>query len=161
MATRCWIRHCSFTVLFYRYNHLMKFFLRLVIIMTLPIQPIKAQVLNEPPENWCIQKVADQDGNDVFITTNLGYKNYAHKTDFPWCLAVNITTVHKYPNEHPTHEEAPILNATEDIITNALQQVGATKFVGRVTVNGYRELYYFVADQEKANAALTKLTKKR
>ncbi|WP_223649473.1 DUF695 domain-containing protein [Hymenobacter psoromatis] len=138
----------------------MKFIL-LLVIFTLQIQVSVAQDSKVPKENWCIQKVTDQSGNDAFITANLGYKDYAYKADFPWCLAVNITTIHKYPNGHPTHEEAPVLNETEDIITQALQRVGAVQYVGRVTVKGYRELYYFVADPEKANDALTKLTKKR
>jgi hypothetical protein len=120
-----------------------------------------AQGSKTPVENWCIQEASDQENNPVFITANLGYRNYAYKADFPWCLEVNITTVDKYPNGHPTREEAPVLNATEDIITAALQKAGVVHFVGRTTVKGYRELYYFVADPEKANAALTRLTKKR
>jgi hypothetical protein len=74
---------------------------------------------------------------------------------------MNITTLHQNRNGHPTDKEAVALNLTEDIITAALKKVGAIQFVGRVTVKGYRELYYFVADPEKANAALTTLTKER
>jgi len=139
----------------------MRFFLLATLSFCLQAQNSLAQVSKTPKENWCIEKVTDQSGNDAFITANLGYKNYAYKADFPWCLAINITTIDKYPNGHPTKEEAPVLNATEDIITEALYKAGATQYVGRVTVKGYRELYYFVADPEKANAALTKLTKKR
>ncbi|WP_198074843.1 DUF695 domain-containing protein [Hymenobacter negativus] len=120
-----------------------------------------AQTNKIPTENWCIQKAIDQDNNIIFITANLGYKDYAYKAEFPWCLEINITTIHQYPNGHPNSEEAPVLNETEDIITAALQKAGVTHFVGRTTVKGYRELYYFVADPEKANAALGRLTKKR
>jgi hypothetical protein len=74
---------------------------------------------------------------------------------------MNITTLHQNRNGHPTDKEAVALNLTEDIITAALKKAGAVQFVGRVTVKGYRELYYFVADPEKANAALTTLTKER
>jgi len=138
-----------------------QFLLLLSSVLLLQTQSCMAQVDKTPKENWCVQKATDQNGNLVFITANLGYKNYAYKTEFPWCLEVNITTVNKNPNGHPTNEEAPVLNATEDIITAALLKVGATQFVGRATVNGYRELFYFVADPEKANKALTQLTKKR
>ncbi|KAA9332337.1 DUF695 domain-containing protein [Hymenobacter busanensis] len=120
-----------------------------------------AQSDETPPENWCIQKATDQDRNDVFITANLGYKDYAHKADFPWCIAVNITTVNKNPGGYPTRAEAPVLDATEDIITEALRKAGAVQYVGRVTVKGYRELYYFVPDPEKANTILTRLTKEQ
>ena len=122
---------------------------------------VSAQENKFPTESWCIQKVVDQDNNDVFITANLGYKNYAYKTDFSWCLEINITAIHQLSNGHPTNEEALILNETEDIITTALQKAGVTHFVGRTTVKGYRELYFFVNDPEKANAALMRLTKKR
>lgn len=120
-----------------------------------------AQTDHTPKEDWCLQKVTDQSDNLAFITANLGYKNYAYKAEFPWCLAVNITTGKQNRNGHPTDEEAVVLNVTEDIITQALRQAGAIQYVGRVTVKGYRELYYYIADPEKINAALTKLTKKR
>ncbi|RPD46831.1 DUF695 domain-containing protein [Hymenobacter sediminis] len=120
-----------------------------------------AQADYTPKENWCIQKATDQSNNDVLITANLSYKDYAYKASFPWCLAVNIITVNKYPNGHPTPEEAAVLNDTEDIITSALRQAGVIQYVGRVTVKDYRELYYFVADPERADAILSRLTKKR
>jgi hypothetical protein len=139
----------------------MKLFLLLItFVFSLNTIPAFAQKDKIPAENWCIQKVLDQDNNDVFITANLSYKNYAYKTDFPWCLEINIATIHQLPNGHPTSEEAAVLNETEDIITAALQKAGVAHFVGRTTVKGYRELYFFVADPEKANAALTRLTKK-
>jgi hypothetical protein len=121
----------------------------------------QAQVNYTPNENWCIQKATDQNNNDVFITANLGYKDYAYKAKFPWWLVINIATVDKYANGHPTTKEATVLNATEDIITTSLSQAGAVQYVGRVTVKDYRELYYFVADPKEADAVLSRLTKKR
>lgn len=130
-------------------------------IFTLSSVCCSAQTDYMPKENWCIQKVTDQSNNDVFITANLGYKGYPYKADFTWCLAINITTVDKYPNGHPTSEEATVLNATEDIIINALHQAGVVHYIGRVTVKDYRELYFFVADPKKADAILSRLAKKR
>ncbi|SFQ82221.1 DUF695 domain-containing protein [Hymenobacter arizonensis] len=140
--------------------------MKLIYLLLLPLlvvanSPCSAQSGNLPAENWCIQKATDQAGGLVFITANRGYQDYAHKAEFPWCLAVNITTRNKNPNGHPTPPEATVLNETEDGITAALQQVGLAHLVGRTTVNGYRELYYYVADPEKVNAALTRLTKKK
>jgi hypothetical protein len=114
-----------------------------------------------PGDVWFVAKATDQDNNLIFITANRSYENYAHKSEHPWCLAINIPTVKQNRNGHPTDEEAVILNATQDIITNTLQQAGAVQYVGRVTVKGHREVYYYVADPEKMNAALTKLAKKR
>lgn len=139
----------------------MKAFLLLSTAAFLTCQTVRAQIVQTPPASWCLQEVTDQDGNKVLITANLGYKNYADKAKFPWCLAVNITTLQKYPNGLPTAEEAPILNTTEDMITEALVKAGATQFIGRVTMKGYRELYYFVTNPDKADAALKKLAKKR
>jgi hypothetical protein len=166
MATRCWIRRCDFTVSFHYHLICQTLFMKQLILLLVTfflLQPqfCMAQADRTPRENWCVQKAKDQNGDLVFITANLGYKNYAYKTEFPWCLEVNATTVNKNPNGHPTDKEAPVLNATEDIITAALLKVGATHFVGRATVNGYRELFYFVSDPEKANRALSQLAKKR
>lgn len=121
----------------------------------------KAQVSYMPKEEWCVQKINDQSDNLAFITANMGYRSYPYKDKFPWSLAVNITTIEQNQNGHPTDKEATMLNLTQDIITEAFKQAGTVHFVGRVTVKGYRELYYYVADPEKANAILTKLTKKR
>lgn len=114
-----------------------------------------------PGDVWFVARATDQSNNLVFITANRSYENYAHKSEYPWCLAINIPTVKQNRNGHPTDEEAVILNATQNIITTTLQQAGAVHYVGRVTVKGHREIYYYVADPEKMNAALTKLTKKR
>lgn len=139
----------------------MKYSFLLIAALLLPGQVLKAQTGQVPRENWCLQELSDQNGNKVLITANLGYKNYADKAKFPWCLAINITTIDKYPNGLPTAAEAPVLNATEDLITEALAKAGATQFVGRVTVKDYRELYYFVADPAKTDAVLKKMAKKR
>lgn len=121
----------------------------------------QAQMVNYPAENWCIQKATDQNNNLVFITANLSYKDFQQKEAYSWFLWVNIKTGAQNANGHPTADEAPVLNATEDAITAALRQVCVAHFVGRTTVKGHRELLYFLDDPEKANAALTKLAKKR
>ncbi|GAA4370682.1 hypothetical protein GCM10023185_45360 [Hymenobacter saemangeumensis] len=112
-----------------------------------------------PKDNWCIQKSTDEDNNMVFITANLGYRDYGFKAEFPWCLSVNMTIIDKNFNGHPTAPEALVLNQAEDLITAELEKVGVTHFVGRTTVNGSRVLYYFVADPDKANEALVPMTK--
>jgi|GEM_PF-1024227 len=116
-----------------------------------------AQTSKIPTENWCIQKATDQDNNLMFITANLGYRDYAYKAEFPWCLSVNMPIVDKNFNGHPTAPEALVLNQAEDLITAELEKDGVLHFVGRTTVKGFRELYYFVADPEKANATLTRM----
>jgi hypothetical protein len=120
-----------------------------------------AQKSPAPGDVWFVAKATDQDNNLVFITANRSYENYTHKSEYPWCLAINIPTIKQNRNGHPTDEDAVILNATQDIITTTLQQAGAVQYVGRVTVKGHREVYYYVADPEKMNVALTKLIKKR
>jgi len=138
-----------------------KLFLVLLVVLSSFARSGASQDNPTPKDGWFVVKATDQDNNLVFITANRSYKNYAHKSEYPWCLAINIPIVKQNRNGHPTDEEAVILNATQDIIATTLEQAGPVQYVGRVTVKGYREVYYYVADPEKMSVALTKLTKKR
>jgi hypothetical protein len=113
------------------------------------------------PAKWCLQKVQDPSGGPVLITVNLGFKNFSAKRAYPWLVQVNLTPAEKNRFGHPTRDEAEVLNAIEDSITDALLDATAVQFVGRVTSRGSRELVYFAADAKKAHEVLNALTMKK
>ena len=110
-----------------------------------------------PKENFAILKANDQNGGLIFIMANFGYKNYQFKSDYPWFLWIEIVTKEKNANGHPTDEEAEVLNGMEDEIDSELRKVCTVHYVGRTTLNGTRELLYYIDDPEKANPVLQRL----
>jgi len=113
------------------------------------------------PSKWCLQKVEDQAHEDVFILVNLAFRDFQNKRSFPWLVQVNLTTGAQNKKGQPTKAEADVLNTVEDAITGELMDAVPTQFIGRATVRGSRELVYFTANAEKANAALTALAKQK
>ena len=79
------------------------------------------------------------------------------KSDYPWFLWIEIDTKDKNENGHPTRDEAEFLNQMEDLIDAELKKVCTSHYIARTTLNGSRELLYYVDDPEKANPVLQRL----
>jgi hypothetical protein len=110
-----------------------------------------------PKENFSILKATDENGGLIFITANYAYKNYKFKADYPWFLWIEIETKDKNENGHPTNSEAKFLNQMEDLIDAELRKVCVSHYIARTTLNGSRELLYYVDDPEKVNPVLQRL----
>lgn len=110
-----------------------------------------------PKESFSILKATDENGGLIFITANYAYKNYKFKADYPWFLWIEIETKDKNENGHPTNSEAKFLNQMEDLIDAELRKVCVSHYIARTTLNGSRELLYYVDDPEKANPVLQRL----
>jgi hypothetical protein len=104
-----------------------------------------------PKESFSILKATDQNGRLIFITANYAYKDYKFKSDYPWFLWIEIETKDKNKNGHPTSDEAKFLNQMEDLIDAELKKVCTSHYIARTTLNGSRELLYYVDDPEKAS----------
>jgi hypothetical protein len=110
-----------------------------------------------PKESFSILQATDQNAGLIFITANYAYKDYKFKSDYPWFLWIEVETKDKNKNGHPTSGEAKILNQMEDLIDAELKKVCTSHYIARTTLNGSRELLYYVDDPEKANPVLQKL----
>jgi hypothetical protein len=111
------------------------------------------------PASWCIQQLAEADGNVVFATVDLQLRHDPRRASYPALVRINIVTQGQNARGLPTDEEAAVLNQVEDQITGRLLSANRGVFVGRTTTKGFRELLYYVADAASANATLEPFAK--
>jgi hypothetical protein len=127
---------------------------------TAKAEPGAAGASTAPREQWCIRSVPDQDGNTVFLTMNLGYREWSGKSALPYLVHVNVASKATNPNGHPTDAEAAVLNRVEDGITASLLRKVPGQYVGRATTHGFRELMYYVSNADAAQGVLSALVKR-
>lgn len=84
-------------------------------------------------------------------------KNYAGKSSLPWYVEIIIFIRDPDSDGQPFKGEEMVLNHFEDEIEKIIQESTNVKFIGRVTWNGYRNLYYYVQDGKKVNQSLSKI----
>ena len=103
------------------------------------------------------------DDKRAFATIDTRYADFKDKKEFPLSLFITVNTVEKDSIGHPVKKETEIYNNIEADIINALDdQSLITAFIGRTTMNGYRDLIFYIksSDQKKVNDLLTGLQKK-
>ena len=77
--------------------------------------------------------------------------NYKPDTNIPWCLWIKVPV--RFENGVISKQEAESLDQFEDQLNNHLDVV-KKQFVGRLTFNGYREIYYYISDPDVVNKTL-------
>lgn len=78
------------------------------------------------------------------MLVNDGLKHFVGKSDFPYCLIVNIELENVQNHGLPTDEEAEVLNSLEDTLVEELSKVTIPLQIGRETYYEEREiLIYF------------------
>lgn len=90
------------------------------------------------------------DNKLCFATINQYFKEYKHKVAFPYSLWVTVETSKKNKNGHPTDDEALIFNNLEDSLITTLAEKTPFCYIGRTTRDGYREIMFYVDDEQKA-----------
>ena len=95
-------------------------------------------------------RVAEGDGYYRTMMVNETLENFNDKGFYPWLLYISIDIEEKTEKfDLPTNDEAVILNSMED---NFDALIGATvpyKYIGRITNNGKRDIYYYVTEPQK------------
>lgn len=109
-----------------------------------------------PTERWCLHQGDDGEGGPVILAMNHGFDGFAGQRDYPWLVEVHVEVVDRDVAGLPTPAEADVLNALEDRLTSALATDADLHYVGRATMAGYRDLFYYAADGDQANAALAR-----
>ncbi|KPH14070.1 DUF695 domain-containing protein [Chryseobacterium sp. ERMR1:04] len=61
------------------------------------------------------------------------------------------------PFSLPTDKEAEILNLVEDNFTSLINRIVPYQYIGRITDNGKRELYYYVETPQDIHEKLNEL----
>jgi hypothetical protein len=103
------------------------------------------------------------DDKPAFATIDTRYADFKDKKEFPLSLFITVNTIEKDSIGHPVKKETEIYNNIEaDIIKTLDDQPLITAFIGRTTMNGYRDLIFYIksSDQKKVNDLLIGLQKK-
>ncbi|HEY1025389.1 MAG TPA: DUF695 domain-containing protein [Sphingobacteriaceae bacterium] len=102
------------------------------------------------------------DGKPCSATIDERYQGFAHKNEFPLSLFVTITTAEKDGSGHPTTGEAEAFSKLEAELLDSLNAASLNAFIGKTTMNGYRDLIFYIKheDQAKINKALSDLQKR-
>lgn len=77
----------------------------------------------------------------------------------PWVLRIVIQYEDRQANGLPSPSEDALLTRMEDEFDNVLKAYGAALFLGRLSWDGVRELFYVVDAPQKINSALELLTR--
>jgi hypothetical protein len=93
--------------------------------------------------------------HQAFLSFNLSYADIAKKDARTSLFRVRLDFMHPTPQGFPADDEFPDLRKVEDLLREAVVAAGGIQ-VGRLTVNGHREFYFYVAfPDEKAQSILT------
>lgn len=110
-----------------------------------------------PQESFNLREAKGEDYYKVMMV-NEALKGYEFKNEFPWFLYLDIDLKEvTKPFNLPTEREAEILNILEDRITSAIQNAVPYQFIGRMTSNGHRGLYFYVQSPQQVNEKLRDL----
>lgn len=102
------------------------------------------------------------DDKRAFATIDTRYKDFKDKSEFPLSLFITVNTLEKDSLGHPVKREAELYNQLEADIIKKMDQQLISAFIGRTTMNGYRDLIFYIksSDQKKVTDILTGLQKK-
>jgi hypothetical protein len=106
------------------------------------------------PEDECALREGMIEGMYAIMTVNHALKNYRFKDEFPWHLWVDIDIENTGEDGLPDRAEAEILNGFEDELHRKLKEVCDILYIGRMTWNSRRELFYYLDDPEAAHETL-------
>lgn len=98
------------------------------------------------------------DGRPMFAMIEMGLRNSPEREALPFFLSISTSLINQTSDGLPTGTDADNLNGWEDAVDARLQSAGKHVFVGRVTWKGYRELLYYLKDEQTAIEALKALS---
>ena len=92
------------------------------------------------------------EGEDYYRTmmVNETLKNFNKKHLYVWFLYISIDIKDKTEKFNlPTNDEALILNSIEDNFETLINSTVSYKYIGRITNNGKRDIYYYIAEPKE------------
>jgi len=102
------------------------------------------------------------DDKRAFATIDTRYTDFKDKKEFPLSLFITINTLEKDSDGHPVKKEAETQSHIETEVIKELDRSLISAFIGRTTMNGYRDLIFYIksSDQKKVTDLLIRLQKK-
>ncbi len=125
----------------------------------------KAQNKNSsyPPEKFSVVEAKLADGKPAIGNFNMGYKNYALKSRYKWCLTINIALdlKHVTANGLPIKSESDIANKLEDELMSAIRKLTTTHYIGHLYNDTFLDIYAYIENPEKVNKYLQSQVNKK
>lgn len=111
------------------------------------------------PEDIFTTLQFEQDGKPCVAVINKQYKDFKNKPQFPLSLFLLVKTLEKDKMGDPTEKETAIFRELQTTIIRELSSEFAFCHVGTTTMNGYRDIIFYInsKDQDKAVTVLNKL----
>lgn len=102
------------------------------------------------------------DNKPALAIIDTRYQDFKDKKEFSLSLFITINTLDKDKNGHPTKKESEAYSFLETDVIKELDQKIISAFIGRTTMNSYRDLIFYIkpSDQKKVSDLLTGLQKK-
>ena len=113
--------------------------------------------MQKPQESFNIREAKGEDFYKIMVV-NESLKHFNNYNSYPWILFIEIDIKEKTkPYNLPTNEEAEVLNLLEDKLTDLISSSIPYQYVGRITDNGKRELYYYLENPKIVHEKLNNL----
>ncbi len=110
-----------------------------------------------PEPVLAIRESKNDDGYKIMVV-NTSLKDYEYKNLFSWSLWINIDIQNKIEFGLPTKNENEILNEIEEKLKSILKNNSLFHFIGRITHNGNRDIYFYLDNPILVHKELEDLT---
>jgi hypothetical protein len=92
---------------------------------------------------------------------NENAREFSEKRKLPWLVSVSSHFSDMFPNKFPKETESPSLYQWEDALIAAIECESQFVWIGHVTWNGFREVFFHIDQPERVSASLAKLSHTR
>jgi hypothetical protein len=99
----------------------------------------------------------ERDGLAYFLSVRQKFTETSDKERYPWLLTIQIDSEGESQLGLVSDDEAEVLNLLEDFFEEKLSTLTEMFFVGRITWNRTRSLYYYIEDPKPVAGQLEKL----
>lgn len=99
-----------------------------------------------------------RDGLPLIGTFNENVRHFSEKQKLPWLVSVSSHFSDMFPSKLPRETEFPSLGQWEDSLIATIEGASQFVWVGHVTWNGFREVFFHIDEPERVSRSLGKLT---
>jgi hypothetical protein len=99
-----------------------------------------------------------RDGLPLIGIFNENARQFPEKQKLPWLVSVSSHFSDMFPNRLPKETEFPSLSQWEDSLIATIENKSQFVWIGHVTWNGFREVFFHIDEPEHVSRSLGKLS---
>lgn len=99
-----------------------------------------------------------RDGLPLIGIFNENARQFPEKQKLPWLVSVSSHFSDMFPNRLPKETEFPSLSQWEDSLIATIENKSQFVWIGHVTWNGFREVFFHIDEPEHVSMSLGKLS---